>query len=155
MSRQALAGRAWRAMFDLLMRSAPKRTAALARRGLTPNDSRALFSLDSGEGRPMRSLADAWECDPSNATWIVDRLEKLGLAERRAVEHDRRVKLVVLTPKGERTRTELLREFHEPPAELAALAREDLEALDRALVKAAPDPAQRQPVSASPIRRPR
>jgi hypothetical protein len=28
----------------------------------------------------MKSLADEWRCDASNATWIVDRLEKLGLA---------------------------------------------------------------------------
>jgi hypothetical protein len=56
-------------MFDLLIRSAPARTKSLARRGLTPNDARGLFSLDSGAGRSMRSLADEWECDPSNATW--------------------------------------------------------------------------------------
>ena len=122
-------------MFDLLMRSAPERGRALAARGLTPNDARALFSLDTGEGRSMRSLADAWKCDPSNATWIVDRLETLGLAERKAVPHDRRVKLVVLTPKGLKTRTALLNEFHRPPAEFGALDVEDLEALERILAK--------------------
>jgi DNA-binding MarR family transcriptional regulator len=83
----------------------------------------------------MRTLADAWECDPSNATWIVDRLEKLGLAERRAVPHDRRVKLVALTRKGKRTRSALMREFHRPPDELAALDVEDLETLERILSK--------------------
>src|SRR5215813_6139394 len=104
-SRAALSARVWRAMFDVLMRSAPQRTSSLSRRGLTPNDSRALFSLDAREGRPMRSLAEAWQCDPSNTTWIVDRLEKLGLAERRSVPEDRRVKLVVPTGKGLRVRT--------------------------------------------------
>ena len=84
-------------MFDYLIRSGPHRTRSLAKRGLTPNDSRALFSLAVNEGRTMRTLADSWECDPSNATWIIDRLEKLGLAERRSVPEDRRVKLVVLT----------------------------------------------------------
>jgi DNA-binding MarR family transcriptional regulator len=135
MSRKAaaLAPRVWRAMFDVLMKSAPQRTRALARRGLTPNDSRALFSLDTQHGRTMRSLADSWECDPSNATWIVDRLVKLGLAERRDVPHDRRVTLVVLTPKGQRTRMALMKEFHRPPPELAALDVHDLETLDRIL----------------------
>jgi len=137
-TRQALARRVWRVMFDLLMRSAPQRTRSLSRRGLTPNDSRALFGLDLHEGRPMGALAVAWACDPSNATWIVDRLEKLGLAARRAVPHDRRLKLVVLTAKGQRTRADLLRGFHQPPPELAALDREDLEILDRALGKIAP-----------------
>ena len=78
-------------MFDFLIRSAPHRTRSLAKRGLTPNDSRALFSLAADQGRSMRSLADAWQCDPSNATWIIDRLETLGLAERQAVASDRGV----------------------------------------------------------------
>jgi DNA-binding MarR family transcriptional regulator len=83
----------------------------------------------------MRSLADAWGCDPSNATWIVDRLEKLGLAKRHAVAHDRRVKLVALTRKGLRTRATLMQEFYRPPAELAALDVEDLQTLERILSK--------------------
>ena len=127
--------RVWQAMFAFLMRSAPRRTEALAQRGLTPNDSRALFSLDLEHGRSMRSLADAWGCDPSNATWIVDRLEKLGLAKRRAVPHDRRVKLVALTRKGLRTRSALMRAFHRPPDELTALDVEDLQTLERILSK--------------------
>jgi DNA-binding MarR family transcriptional regulator len=134
----ALARRVWRDLFDLLIRSAPRRAKSLARRRLTPNDSRALFSLDPQAGRSMRSLADEWNCDPSNATWIVDHLEALGLAARETVLHDRRVKLVVLTRKGQKTRTDLLREFHQPPPEFAALERDDLEALERALAKMAP-----------------
>lgn len=122
-------------MFDYLIRSGPHRTRSLAKRGLTPNDSRALFSLAVNEGRTMRTLADSWECDPSNATWIIDRLEKLGLAERRSVPEDRRVKLVVLTTKGDKTRAALLKEFHTAPAELAALEPGDLEDLHRVLSK--------------------
>jgi DNA-binding MarR family transcriptional regulator len=139
----ALARRVWQALFDLLIRSAPVRTASLARRGLTPNDSRALFSLDPRTGRSMRSLADEWQCDPSNATFIVDRLEELGLASRQPLLHDKRVKLVVLTRKGEKTRTELLHEFHQPPAEFDGLDRADLEALERVVAKltSAPTPA--------------
>jgi DNA-binding MarR family transcriptional regulator len=139
-------------MFGFLMRSAPERTRSLSRRGLTPNDSRALFGLDAHEGRTMRSLADAWECDPSNATWIVDRLERLGFAERRTVPRDRRVKLVVLTPRGERTRAALMQEFHRPPPELLALTDGELEALRRVLARLVPDggsplarPARRRP----------
>jgi DNA-binding MarR family transcriptional regulator len=136
----ALARRVWRELFDLLMRSAPQRTTSLARRGLTPNDSRALFSLDARTGRSMRSLADEWKCDPSYATWIVDRLEDLGLATRQSVSHDRRIKLVVLTHKGQKTRTELMQEFHQPPAEFDRLDRADLEALDHVLAKLARAP---------------
>jgi DNA-binding MarR family transcriptional regulator len=153
-----VAERVWRLMFELLMRSAPQRTGELARRGLTPNDSRALFSLAADEGRAMRSLAEEWGCDPSNATWIVDRLEKLGLAQRRTVLHDRRVKLVVLTAKGAQLRAELLREFHRPPPELAELGREDLVILGRLLEKLSParaaDPGAPAPRPSARKRRP-
>ena len=44
-TKMALAEGVWRIMFDFLIRSAPQRTKSLGRRGLTPNDSRALFSL--------------------------------------------------------------------------------------------------------------
>lgn len=128
----------WRLMFGVLIRSAPERTRSLAQRNLTPNDSRALFSLDVREGRTMRALASEWQCDPSNATWVVDRLERLGLAERRTVAEDRRVKLVVLTARGQATRRALLAEFHRPPKEFAALDREDLESLRRVLAKLSP-----------------
>jgi DNA-binding MarR family transcriptional regulator len=130
-------------MFAVLMRSAPQRTMSLARRGLTPNDSRALFSLDVHEGRPMRMLAEAWHCDPSYATWIVDRLEKLGLARRRPLPRDRRVKLVVLTRKGQRTKVQLESEFNEPPVEFEALDTQDLDALERILAKLVPPPEPR------------
>jgi DNA-binding MarR family transcriptional regulator len=129
------ARRVWRLMFNLLMRTAPQRTKSLGRRGLTPNDARGLSSLDLHEGRTMRTLADDWECDASNVTWIVDRLEKMSLAERRTVPHDRRIKVVVLTPKGEKMRTELLNEFHAPPADLLQLHRAELETLQRLLEK--------------------
>lgn len=133
-----LGRRVWSRMFDFLMRTAPERTRSLGRRGLTPNDARALSSLDRVAGRPMGELAEAWECDASNATWIVDRLERLRLAERRPVPEDRRSKHVVLTAKGERTRTELLEEYHTPPPELLGLTRSELTALDRALGKLYP-----------------
>jgi DNA-binding MarR family transcriptional regulator len=132
-----MARHVWQALFDLLIRSAPARTASLARRGLTPNDSRGLFSLDSRTGRSMRSLADEWQCDPSNATFIVDHLEELGLAFRQPLLSDKRVKLVVLTRKGEKTRTELLQEFHQPPPEFDSLDRADLETLERIVAKLA------------------
>lgn len=83
----------------------------------------------------MRSLADEWECDASNATWVVDRLERAGLAERRSMAADRRVKLVALTAKGVKMRTELMEEFYEPPVELLRLDGAELMALEKMLAK--------------------
>jgi len=122
-------------MFDFFIVTSGQRQRVLAELDLTPNDSRALHTLDRKEGRTMRSLADAWGCDASNATWIVDRLEQRGLAERRAKEGDRRVKLVVLTAAGVRTRARLQKGMYEPPPELLAMSAAALEALGAATTK--------------------
>ncbi|WP_152014109.1 MULTISPECIES: MarR family transcriptional regulator [unclassified Bosea (in: a-proteobacteria)] len=134
------AAEAWRLMFGFLMRSAPERLLAQQERGLTPNDSRALFSL-LADDKPMGALAKEWSCDPSTATWLVDRLERAGLAERVASTADRRVKLVRVTEKGRATVQELTAAYHRPPAELTLLAQGDLAELARILRILQPDKA--------------
>src|SRR5438034_1570760 len=124
-----LAAEAWKRVFTFFMQTRSQRDSVLARLALTPNDVRALTELDVTTGRTMRSLAEEWGCDASNATWIVDRLEKRGLVERRSKPGDRRVKLVVLTPAGAKTRKELLDGMFEPPPELLALPQKTLEVL--------------------------
>src|SRR5215831_16641159 len=108
-SKGALAADAWRRLFHLFISTRRQRDEVLGRYGLTPNDIRALTSLSAEEGRTMRSLAEEWGCDASNATWIVDRIEERGFAARTTPEHDRRVKRVVLTPPGEKMRRNVLR----------------------------------------------
>jgi DNA-binding MarR family transcriptional regulator len=124
----ALAEEAWGLLFDFFVTTRGERDPVFAKHGLTPNDAKALFSLDA-IGKTMGSLAGQWVCDASNATWIVDRLEKYGLAERRPSPGDRRVKMVVLTPKGTKIREEVMAEMHKPPAAVYDLDREDLEAI--------------------------
>ena len=134
-NKQQLARDAWKPLARFFFETAKHRQRVFADRGLTPNDARALFALERGRGRSMSELADEWLCDASNATWIVDRLEERGLAERTAMPTDRRVKLVVLTAKGARTREEMIRTLYEPPPELLELGREELEALRDAVSK--------------------
>ena len=126
---------AWRLLFETFMAGLPQRTSSLARRELTPNDSRALFSLKRSEGQPIGALAKLWACDPSTATWVVDRLERAKLATRTASASDRRVKLVTLTAKGEKTRQALLGEFHEPPEIVFRLNEAELRKLRDLLAK--------------------
>src|SRR5260370_35604481 len=90
-AKENAAATAWRHIFDYIIATAPERVAVLDRLGLTAAESRALHSLDPKAGRSMRSLADEWMCDPSNAAWLVDRLEHHGLARRIAPQGDRRV----------------------------------------------------------------
>lgn len=129
---RARAAAVWRRLFDFFIATSAQRQRVLAELDLTPNDSRALHTLDAREGRTMRSLADEWACDASNATWIVDRLEARGLAERREKPGDRRVKLVVLTAAGVLTRDRLRERMYEPPPELLALSAAALRTLDEA-----------------------
>ncbi|MCU1282196.1 MAG: MarR family transcriptional regulator [bacterium] len=133
-SKATLAAAVWRRLFDFIISTSAQRGEVLGRYGLTPNDSRALFALDS-KGRNMQSLAKEWACDPSNATFIVDRLEERRLAERRPLDGDRRVKLVALTPLGIKTRAALKKDLYQPPPELLALERADLEVLLSAAAK--------------------
>jgi len=136
-TKQAVAAEVWHHLFAVFMSTRWQRDAVLQRLGLTSNDARALNTLDATEGKPMRALAEAWGTDASNVTWVVDRLTQKGLAERRPLAHDRRVKLVVLTSRGVKTRDQILRAFHEPPPELVTLDRQDLLALRGILEKLA------------------
>ena len=131
-AKQELAAEAWRPLARFFFDTVRHRQKVLTSEGLTPNDIRALMGLDPSRGRTMSELADAWTCDASNATFIVDRLEERALAERRTVATDRRVKLVVLTPRGAEIRGRVLQRFFEPPPELLELSRADLEALREA-----------------------
>ena len=94
-----------------------------------------MLALDAEAGQSMGSLAAAWTCDASNATWMVDRLEERGFVERRAMAGDRRVKVVVLTPLGVKMKAALLEALYEPPSELLELSLADLEALRDGLEK--------------------
>ena len=143
-----LAAEVWQRLFDYFISSSSHRTRVLGRYGLTPNDSRALHSLDRREGRTMRQLADAWSCDASNATWIIDRLEERGLAERQAKPGDRRVKLVLLTSAGERMAHRVKEAMYRPAPELHDLPIDVLQELRSALEKLpAPKSDPRKPAA--------
>jgi DNA-binding MarR family transcriptional regulator len=124
-AKASVAAEAWRSIFDFIVATAPQRNRYLSEAGLTPNDSRALSSLD-GKGRTMGSLAQEWNCDASTATWIVDRLEAKGLVLRRPHPTDRRAKLVVLTAAGTKVQRKTTERMYVPPAALLELEISDL-----------------------------
>ncbi len=133
------AARAWARMLAVFLAHRERMAGILGELGISFGDMKGLLALEPDDPRPMRSLAETWACDASNATWMVDRLEERGLVERRVLPSDRRVKAVVLTPEGLRLKHELLERIHEPPAELATLTVAELEALGAALARLAPD----------------
>lgn len=131
----ALASEAWRLLLEYFLANRERMARIAGEFDLTLAEMRALISLEAEAPKPMGALAEGWKCDASNVTWIIDRLEERGVAERRGLPRDRRVKTVVVTPAGENLKRELLSRIHEPPDELAALSRRDLQGLLGALEK--------------------
>jgi len=134
-SKKSLATDVWRLMLDCSMSQFGRTSGILQRLGLTPGHMKLMMQLEPGEGRPMGSLAQAFQCDASTMTWLVDRLEERGLVERKMLLTDRRVKTVALTSLGVTTKAELMERLYEPPTELLTLDRAGLEVLREALTK--------------------
>jgi MarR family transcriptional regulator, organic hydroperoxide resistance regulator len=127
--RASPASEAWALMHELFHASRRRFLAIASEFELSPPQVRALGVLDPGRPLPMSELAEALHCDNSNVTGIVDRLEDRGLVERRSATHDRRVKMLVVTPKGAEVREQLAVRLDEAPPPLAALPLEDQRAL--------------------------
>ncbi len=119
----ALAHEVWGLLMQVLIRERRNQfTQVAAETGLSFPQSFALQQLNP-EGRPesMRALAQCLQVDPSAITGLVDRLEAKGLVERQPDPEDRRVKALVLTPRGKRVRSHLRRIVEEPPASLSRI----------------------------------
>ncbi len=131
--KEALAAEAWRLLLEFFLCNNDRFSGIAASVGLTVSHAKALLSLEADSPKPMGTLAEEWRCDASNVTWLVDRLESLGLVARNPSPNDRRVKTVVLTPAGVSTRADLLHQVYQPPEEFSGLRRAQLEALIEAL----------------------
>jgi DNA-binding MarR family transcriptional regulator len=127
--RSTPAAEAWALMFELIHLSKRRFMAIASEFDLSPPQVMALRQLDPDEPKPMSELALALRCDNSNVTGIVDRLEDRGLVERRPGEHDRRVKMLMITERGAQVRAGLAARLDEPPEALANLSPEDQRAL--------------------------
>lgn len=125
--------RVWQALVSLVMetRGDWRRNVSNAT-GLPFSRIRALRRIAA---RPLTlgELADAMGCDAPAATVAVNDLEARGLVERRADEHDRRVKIVSLTAEGKRAMSAVRQVTDAAPAALSELPAGDLADLVRIL----------------------
>lgn len=135
-----LAGQVWRELLGYFFAHRESTVGVAHELGLTPGHVKALFVLDAERPVSMRELADALVCDPSNATWLVDRLEERELVERHPHPKDRRVKTVVLSPSGVAVKNKLIDRMSQPPPELLELDRAHLEELAHAVQLLPPHP---------------
>jgi MarR family transcriptional regulator, organic hydroperoxide resistance regulator len=109
----------WSSVIELCFSARGWWSAVCEELDLTPSQGMALRSLD--RPLPMSTLAEALACDASNITGIVDKLESRGLIDRRAADHDRRIKMLFVTDRGRALRDRLINRLLEPPAAVAAL----------------------------------
>ena len=147
------AAAAWTAIARTFIAQQASREDVARSLGVQIPDLIWLFHLDPERGTSQRELAAQWACDPAWVTNRVDRLEELGLVERRISPADRRVKEVWLTEAGRTARERGRAGFARPPASLAELPPDDLhhlaELLARLLEVEADDPTARGTVGTS------
>jgi MarR family transcriptional regulator, organic hydroperoxide resistance regulator len=129
MARRGRACDAWQVLLRVLAAERSRLPGIAAELGLSQAQCQVLERLDPHVPVAMCRVAESLDCDPSNVTGIVDRLEAQGIVERRADAADRRVKKLVLTPAGLALRARLLARLSEPPSGIQALPTEDQERL--------------------------
>jgi DNA-binding MarR family transcriptional regulator len=117
------ASEAWRCVAELWLsdETIERFRSACQSADLTPPQLKALLSLEPGQAQPMRALAEGWKCDASWVTGIVDGLEERGYVQRQSHPTDRRIKVVGITPLGEKAKSGALDLLYQPPASFEAL----------------------------------
>ena len=127
---------AWKLLLRVVAAERARLPTIAAELGLSEAQCSVLEHLDPAAPVPMCRLAETLDCDRSNVTGIVGRLEARGLVERRPNASDRRVKNLVLTESGRQQRRRLLERLAEPPAGIRALPREEQKLLQAILRRA-------------------
>jgi MarR family transcriptional regulator, organic hydroperoxide resistance regulator len=121
-------------MYGVMRRIWEHAEARLAPQSLSLKHYWALHALD--EPMSMGALGERLGIDASYVTTIADQLEERGLIERRPHPTDRRIKSLVLTAEGRRTRERLVDELWTDVHVLEALTDGERAELRRLLAKA-------------------
>ncbi len=114
---------AWARLVDAAAAENQERSRICAEFELSLTQACMLRYLDPAQPMPMNVLAEAFSCEASNVTCIVDKLEARGLVQRRVSDEDRRVKMLVVTGEGTRLRSQLTERLEAPPVWIGTLSR--------------------------------
>ena len=131
---------AWSLVGRLFWQMRRRMLGVAAELELTPPQMFALRALDPQRPMPMGDLAVQLHCDSSNVTGLVDGLAAQGLVERREAEHDRRVRMLVVTDRGKEVRGRLIEVMRQVPEPLRTLDAADQQALRDILARALGQP---------------
>jgi DNA-binding MarR family transcriptional regulator len=77
--------------------------------GLALSEAQALWLLALRGTLTTKTLAQALDIDPANASTLITKLERRRLVSREEAADDRRQRLVALTSEGQQTRRKLVR----------------------------------------------
>lgn len=103
---------------------------------LTPVQGVVLLLLETEKPRSMNALADEMGCDASNITGLIDRLEAHELITRSSCDKDRRIKLLSLTKKGQKCRSDVLANIKDQQAlDFSKLSTDESKELTRLIHK--------------------
>lgn len=80
----------------------------MAPEGIMPREYAVLATIDDAPGLDQRTLASRLGIDAVTAGEMVDRLEAMGLLDRRIHPADRRARALTLTARGARMRNRLI-----------------------------------------------
>jgi DNA-binding MarR family transcriptional regulator len=124
----------WAMVIGMLAGWEQRANDAAAEVGLSPVSAWALVQLDP-KAPPIsqKELARRLKCNPSSVVDSTDRLEQAGMVVRKPNRADRRVNVLVVTPKGVKARKLLISRLLDPPAAFRKLAK-DQQARFRALM---------------------
>src|SRR5260370_8117444 len=89
--------------------------------GLSSVGGWALVQLDPETAISQKELAARLRCNPSTVVDPTDRLEEAGLVIRRPKAADRRVNVLIVTPKGRKVRATLIDRLLAPPEPFLSL----------------------------------
>lgn len=107
----------------------------LTQNGITWPQFHALYHIDD-EGIPSHELAKELNCNASNMTGLIDRMEQNKWVYRVHCKDDRRVWLIKLTEEGKRLKEELIPKHQKNIEErMRALNQEELITLKSLLNK--------------------
>lgn len=71
-----------------------------AKEGITTNMGFVLLHIDDKEGTPATKIAPLMGMEPRSLTRMIAKMEALSLVYRRSDPNDKRISLIVPTPKG-------------------------------------------------------
>lgn len=100
---------AWKQLFYTSLKLQRRMENLVGQWNLALSQSEAMFKAAHRPGLSQQELAEALLLTKGNVGCLVDRLENMGMLERRPDANDRRINRVYLTAEGRRTVAEIFK----------------------------------------------